>query len=134
MPRTFVDTFYFFALGNRHDPAHAKAIAFGREYTGQLVTTDFIFMEFADGCAGTQRHRLTAVRMIEKLRSNPKATIIPCTRELLEEGLELYEQRPDKCWSLTDCISFVVMKKEGITEALTGDHHFEQAGFVALLK
>lgn len=50
------------------------------------------------------------------------------------DGIRLYEQRRDKQWSLTDCISFVVMKREGLTEALTGDHHFEQAGFVALLK
>ena len=49
----------------------------------------------------------------------------------MEEGLGLYESRPDKEWSLTDCISFVVMKKEGIVEALTEDRHFEQAGFVA---
>jgi predicted nucleic acid-binding protein len=46
----------------------------------------------------------------------------------------LYHLRPDKQWSLTDCISFLVMSEEGITEALTADHHFEQAGFVALLK
>jgi predicted nucleic acid-binding protein len=49
-------------------------------------------------------------------------------------GVDLYRRRPDKAWSLTDCISFVVMQREGITEALTGDQHFEQAGFVALLK
>jgi len=48
--------------------------------------------------------------------------------------VELYAERPDKGWSLTDCISFVVMRQQGITQALTGDHHFEQAGFTALLK
>ena len=53
---------------------------------------------------------------------------------LFHAGLELYLARPDKDWSLTDCISFVVMEREGITDALTGDKHFEQAGFVALLK
>jgi predicted nucleic acid-binding protein len=49
--------------------------------------------------------------------------------ETFTQGIELYRNRPDKNWSLTDCISFVVMKREGITEALTGDRHFEQAGF-----
>jgi uncharacterized protein len=48
--------------------------------------------------------------------------------------LDLYRDRPDKAWSLTDCISFVVMADKGIRDALTADHHFEQAGFVALLK
>jgi predicted nucleic acid-binding protein len=52
----------------------------------------------------------------------------------LERGLDLYDARPDKEWSLTDCISFIVMQDHGTYEALTGDHHFEQAGFVALLK
>jgi predicted nucleic acid-binding protein len=46
----------------------------------------------------------------------------------------LYVNRPDKQWSLTDCISFVVMEREGIADALTGDKHFEQAGFNVLLK
>jgi len=54
--------------------------------------------------------------------------------ELHREGIQLYASREDKEWSLTDCISFFVMQREAITEALTGDHHFEQAGFVALLK
>jgi predicted nucleic acid-binding protein len=53
---------------------------------------------------------------------------------LFDRGLELYEQRPDKKWSLTDCISFVVMKDEGLQEALTGDEHFQQAGFAASLR
>jgi hypothetical protein len=52
----------------------------------------------------------------------------------MAKGVQLYAQRPDKEWSLTDCISFVVMTQEGIFDALTGDRHFEQAGFVALLK
>jgi hypothetical protein len=49
-------------------------------------------------------------------------------------GIQLYNSRLDKDWSLTDCISFVVMRERGITEALTGDHHFEQAGFTTLFK
>jgi uncharacterized protein len=61
-------------------------------------------------------------------------TIVPAERALMLDGLALYEARPDKEWSLTDCISFVVMKQQGILEAVTADRHFEQAGFVALLK
>jgi len=58
----------------------------------------------------------------------------PLSEALLARGMALYRQRPDKAWSLTDCISFVVMGDERLTEALTGDHHFEQAGFAPLLK
>jgi hypothetical protein len=67
-------------------------------------------------------------------QADPDVQFIPCSDPLMEEGIQLYSQRHDKKWSLTDCISFVIMQHEGITEALTIDHHFEQAGFVALLK
>ena len=60
--------------------------------------------------------------------------IIPATADLFDRGVQLYAERADKEWSLTDCISFVVMADEGLADALTGDHHFEQAGFKALLK
>ena len=56
--------------------------------------------------------------------------MVLASHELFTAGVELYCQRPDKDWSLTDCISFVVMKHGQITEALATDHHFEQAGFV----
>jgi predicted nucleic acid-binding protein len=60
--------------------------------------------------------------------------IVPPEPELFERAIEFYGRRADKAWSLTDCVSFVVMADLGITDALTGDHHFEQASFRALLK
>jgi len=60
--------------------------------------------------------------------------VIPASSELFEAGLELYRSRADKQWSMTDCISFVVMRREGITDALTADRRFEQAGFHVLLR
>ncbi len=71
---------------------------------------------------------------LKDIQANPQMRIIPPDQTLFEEGIQLYTNRSDKAWSLTDCISFVVMQREGITEALTGDHHFEQAGFTTLLK
>ena len=109
-------------------------MAFSRDYTGRLVTSAFVLLEFADGC-DTLPHRRAIVRQaIDELRNNSNVVIHPCTDELFQEGWSLYEQRPDKEWSLTDCISFVVMQSQRITEALTGDRHFEQAGFSALLR
>lgn len=78
--------------------------------------------------------RTTAARFLRRFRDNPDLRIIPPSADLLDAGLVLYESRPDKEWSLTDCISFMVMAEEKLSEALTGDHHFEQAGFVALLR
>lgn len=134
MQSVFADTFYFFALGNRNDLAHSKALAFNQAYLGALVTTDFVLIEFADGCAGRAHRRVAVLDTVNELRRNPAVRVRPCTEQLFMEGMQLYEQRSDKEWSLTDCISFVVMGKEGITEALTGDRHFEQAGFIEMLK
>ena len=91
-----------------------------------------VLVELADGCASTAQRRAGAAEAVNVLRNNPDVTIIPCTELLFQQGMGLYQQRPDKDWSLTDCISFVVMQRDGISEALTGDKHFEQAGFVAL--
>jgi len=73
-------------------------------------------------------------RLLAALRADPACTIVPPTQSLLDQGVELYNERPDKSWSLTDCISFVAMREYGATQALTGDRHFEQAGFTLLLK
>ena len=79
-------------------------------------------------------NRQEFIDTLADLRSSPSVEIVPPDELLWNEGLLLFASRPDKKWSLTDCISFVVMQREGIAEALTGDHHFEQAGFIALLK
>lgn len=74
-----------------------------------------------------------AARFLLALDSDPRAEIVPLSEPLYARGLALYRDRPDKGWSLTDCISFVVMKEMGLSEAFTGDHHFSQAGYVPLL-
>lgn len=71
--------------------------------------------------------------LMEALRGDPHVTIVPPTQEWFDRGIALYAKRPDKAWSLTDCISFVVMEQMGLTEALTADRHFAQAGFTVLL-
>ena|SRR5579872_1943584 len=134
MNATFADSFYFFALLNPNDPAHAKAVKFTQTYQGRLLTTGWILTELADGWSRPARWRQEFVDLNNDLRVNPNIVIEPCTDALLEEAINLYSQRLDKEWSLTDCVSFVVMRRDRVTEALTGDRHYEQAGFVALLK
>jgi predicted nucleic acid-binding protein len=72
-------------------------------------------------------------QFIRDLAQDPKVRIVRAGDDWFEHGLQLYEQRPDKDWPLTNCISFAVMTEEKLTDALTGDHHFTQAGFKALL-
>jgi uncharacterized protein len=72
--------------------------------------------------------------LYDYLQVAPKLLILADADASLKAGIDLYRARPDKEWSLTDCISFAVMHQYSIREALTADHHFEQAGFVPLLK
>ena len=133
MRAVFADTYYFLALLNAADRAHPKCLAFTSSYRGRLVTTEWVMVELADALASSPRGRAEFLSTRADLHADPDVTIVPCDQGLLEAAIELFSQRSDKQWSLTDCTSFVVMEREGITEALTGDHHFQQAGFVALL-
>jgi predicted nucleic acid-binding protein len=78
--------------------------------------------------------RKLATDFIDTLENHPNITVIPQTSEQYQKGLELYKQRPDKAWSITDCVSFIIMEDREIYEALAYDQHFQQAGFMALLK
>ena len=132
MKIVFADTFFFLAILNRADPTHERAVALSRQLRSVRVTTDWVITELADGLARIeQRERF--MDLYRHIHLSPAIRVVPASRALLEEGISLYAARPDKDRSLTDCISFVVMRDEGIIHALTGDHHFEQAGFKALL-
>jgi predicted nucleic acid-binding protein len=133
MTSTFADSFYFLALLNRNDRAYDRAMNAHDHRRGRLVTTEFVLLEVADAYAHPM-NRPAFLGLLDALAADPLVVIEPASATLLGAGLDLYRRRPDKDWPLTDCTSFVVMQREGIVEALTGDHHFEQAGFVALLK
>lgn len=133
MNEVFVDSFYFFAILNPRDAAHARAVDFSGRSTAPMVTTAWVLTEVADGLARSANRHVFR-RLLANLRATPVNQVIPASDDLFEKGVALYDARPDKQWSLTDCISFVVMGERGIREALTGDHHYEQAGFAALLK
>lgn len=132
MSAAFADTFYFLALLNSNDEAHAKAVDYVSRIA-KLITTEWVLTELADGLASS-RQRAMFLQTRNELLADRNVLVIPFAMDLYREAIELYAARPDKEWSRTDCISFVVMRREAVNEALTGDHHFEQAGFVALLK
>lgn len=133
MNACFADTFYYIALLNQADTKHRRAVELTRGFCGTMVTTTAVLGELADGAARSVR-RAAAAAFIVELSRDPDVVIVPADLPLFDRGMALYADRPDKDWSLTDCISFVVMREHGINRALTGDHHFEQAGFVALLR
>jgi predicted nucleic acid-binding protein len=129
----FVDTHYLLALVNSTDKDHIAAIERSRGRVGRLLTTTWVLVEFADALSAVD-WRIRAARFIRGFEAEAFVEVVPPTRVQFQQALVRYEQRPDKDWSLTDCISFLVMEERGVTDALTADHHFEQAGFRALLR
>ncbi len=81
-----------------------------------------------------QRYRPAAVELLLSLENDPKVEIVPVSGDLYAQAFKLFSERTDKEWGLVDCVSFVVMRERGITDALTSDDHFRQAGFNALMR
>lgn len=133
--KVFVDTAAWLALFNLRDSSRAAALEVMKRLRRQkrkLVTSEFVLIELADGLSKPP-FRTGAIGYIDGIRQAKDVEVIHLSRELLQNGWNLYCRRPDKAWGLTDCTSFVVMEQEQISEAFTSDHHFEQAGFTKLL-
>ena len=128
----FADTGYSVALIDRQDQLHARAIEWSRRIDEPLLTTSAVLLETFNNLAETflreQPHKLI------EAESEGKLEVVLVQQELWNEGVALHRARSDKRWSLTDCISFALMTERKITRALAYDHHFEQAGFHALLR
>lgn len=134
-PRLFLDTAYIYALFNTRDQWHTKAIEWQKTLEADnrpLVTTQLVLVEIGNGLSG-QQFRQKAASVIRYLQDNSLVDVIPVLPRAFARAFELFEQRPDKDWGLTDCFSFIAMQENGLTDALTTDDHFRQAGFNALL-
>lgn len=133
MKTLFADTFYFLALVNPEDAGHRKAQDINVTSGWRMITTAWVLTEVGDALAKPSNRGLF-LRLLDRLQSSPNVQIVPFSMEVFHQGLGLFRARDDKEWTLTDCISFVIMQQHRVSEALTGDHHFEQAGYVALLR
>jgi predicted nucleic acid-binding protein len=129
----FVDTFALIAWLNPRYNAHGAVAAYLDGFSGQLVTTEWVLMDLADALAAPEA-RSTAVAFLKAVRADPLFEVVGYVPTAYQAGFDLFAARTDKSWSLTDCLSFGVMTARGLTEALTADHHFEQAGFRAIFK
>ena len=138
MNEVFVDTSGWASFFVRTEPHHAKAIELMTQWqqqNGRVVTTNYILSELAALFTSPLRvPRSTILDCIQTIRSRPWVEVVHIDPSLDEAAWKLFGDRLDKEWSLVDCASFVVMQQRGLTDALTADHHFEQAGFVRLLK
>ena len=135
MKSVFADAFYWVALTNPDDTRYRDAVAFDKVLTTTtIVTTDEVLAEFVTFFSADPRQRGRAAATVRRLLVHPAMRVIPQSRESFLSGVDLYEARPDKGFSLTDCISMQTMRREGLLEVLTNDRHFEQEGFRALFR
>ncbi len=134
----FWDTSAFVALGNRDDALHAMAVSVSQELARErafILTTDAVLTEVANSFSKAA-WRSIAQRLIESLQQSVNigaAQVLHVNEALWQHGWQLFLERADKDWGLTDCISFVAMQEHALTRAFTSDRHFEQAGFTRLM-
>ncbi len=132
----FLDSSYAIALSAPTDQYHQRAVELAEQIENnavRLVTTRAVALEIGNALA-KQRHRGAAISLLSALEADPNIEVVPLSDLLYKQAFELYQQRPDKEWGMTDCVSFVLMQDRGLTDALTADDHFRQAGFRALLR
>ncbi len=131
----FLDTSFIIALENKADPHHERAKALDAELLAEDAILLFhwgILLEIADGYARLNR-RAKGVKLLERFEQETCYELFPVSDSILADAQDLYRARTDKEWGLTDCVSFVLMAELQLSDALTADVHFRQAGFTALL-
>ena len=131
--RLLLDTVFIEALLNKRDRYHQKALTllpFVRN-AAQVWVTEAVLTEVGNGLSAV--NRAAAVQFIQSCYLSANMRVVSIDTPLLTSALQLYQARSDKTWGLTDCISFVVMLEQGLTDALTADRHFVQAGYRALM-
>lgn len=132
----FVDTSYWIALASDRDPDHAAALDCESKIAAHktpLITTEAVLWEMLNSLSSPPLRSLS-IGLYDAVHHDPQIRVIHCQQETRTDAITLYRDRADKSWGIVDCLSFVVMKEERLLDALTTDHHFEQAGFRAVLR
>lgn len=132
MAEAFVDTSFVIALINKSDQYHSRATQLAARFDKRpLVTTDAVLLEIGNALA--RNFKAQSVQIIEHFVTSDEIQIVALNAELFRRAFELYRSHDDKAWGLVDCISFIVMKDLKLTQSLTADKDFEQAGFEVLI-
>ncbi len=137
MSERFADTSYWIALQWQKDSLYpiARGLTESLPRDTRIVTTDLVLVEFLNyACSIGLMMRMEAAIAWDDLYSDPNILILSTPSALLQRAVAYYRKNSDKYWSLTDCVSFLVMQDRNIHDALTHDRHFEQAGFRALMR
>lgn len=135
MTEVFVDTSYWIATTDPNDQWRAMAqAAKARLGEVELVTTEEVLIEFLTALSGSPHMRARASNAVREIIADSRIRVVEQSHDSFMDGLTRYEQRLDKGYSLQDCVSMNVMELLNITEILTADRHFEQEGFIALMR
>ena len=135
MATYFADTSYWMALSRKRDQYNQHAAAWNQfviRTRSAIVTTEAVLWEWLNAFSDAST-RAVAAEGYRRAHADARIEVVPFQPELTESAVQLYRTRPDKSWSLTDCLSFVVMERRHLTEALTTDGHFEQAGMKVMM-
>jgi predicted nucleic acid-binding protein len=132
MRTVFADTGFYIAVGSPRDQHFPAAQRLLHSFRGRILTTEYVLLEVANFLSSIES-RAGLVQLMKQIEADADTKVVASSHSLWSRGLQLYRNRPDKNWSLTDCISFVVMQDQNVTEALTADRHFAQAGFSILM-
>jgi predicted nucleic acid-binding protein len=131
----FADTSYWMALSRKRDQYNRHAVLWNRfviETKSIIVTTEAVLWEWLNAFSDAST-RAVAAEGYRRAHADARIQVVPFQPELIDSAVQLYRTRPDKSWSLTDCLSFVVMEGRQLTEALTTDRHFEQMGMKVMM-
>ena len=136
MKTVFADACYWIARFNPLDQLHKDACSLSNGLGNcRIVTSEMVLVEFVNGLGGLEQPlRAKAAEVVSALMNNPNVEVIPQTSMQFSSALQYFKQMRDKKWGLTDCASIQIMRDRELDEALTYDHHFEQAGFKALMR
>ncbi len=127
----FADASFWIALVDRRDAHHLIAVEWSLKISGQIVTTEAVLLETVNAFSRPD-WRDKVIALVDHILGREDVEVVPMTQAAWERAWKLFKERSDKSWSLTDCMSFDVMRERGLVDALTGDSHFAQAGFHAL--
>jgi predicted nucleic acid-binding protein len=128
-----IDTSGLLCLFDQKDLRHRKATEY-YDSAPRRLSHNYVLAEFVALAGARRAPRLASLRFIDAISHSTEIEVVWIDQQLHDRALDLLKRRQDKVWSLCDAVSFLIMAESGIEEALTTDHHFEQAGFVQLLE
>jgi uncharacterized protein len=131
----FIDTFALVALASKTDQHHRAAVQMHSELRLEkctIITSQWVLAEFL-GWSTLPSFRAAALHIVDSLRGSPRVIVLGATPDQWDLALRRYRDRPDKGWSLIDCISMDQCAASQVSDVFTNDHHFTQAGLSILL-